>query len=289
MKYIAAVGMFDGVHLGHRFVVEQLCREAAARGLAPMLITFRSHPLETLRPELAPAILTEVDFRRQLLREAGVERVEVLDFDRVCRLTATEFLSVLHHDFGVEVLMMGFNNHIGSDRQSAASLGSHCAGVDIILLPPYPGSKGLCSSATRRALAEGRVDDARTMLGRPYSLRGTVVHGKQLGRTLGFPTANINPASPSALVPGSGVYAADVHIHGDGTPRRAMLNVGQCPTVGGCGTTIEAHIIDFDRDIYGREVTVDFLTRLRDEQQFAGLDELKAQLALDRLAAISAK
>ena len=281
--------MFDGVHLGHRFVVEQLCREAAARGLRPMLVTFRSHPLETLRPELAPATLTEVDERCRLLHEAGVERVEVLDFDKVCRLTAEEFLNVLHHDFGVDVLMMGFNNHIGSDRRSAASLGNRCGGVEILLLPPYPDREGLCSSAARRALADGRVADARLMLGRPYSLRGTVVHGKQLGRTLGFPTANIAPASSAALVPAAGVYAADIRIAGDPTLRRAMLNVGDCPTVGGRAITIEAHIIDFDQDIYGREVTIDFLSRLRDEQRFGSLEELRLQLTRDREAALVAE
>lgn len=289
MKYIAAVGMFDGVHRGHRFVVEQLCREAAARGLEPMLVTFRSHPLETLRPDAAPALLMGVDERCRLLREAGVARIEVLDFEKIRRLTAEEFLSVLHHDFEVDVLMMGFNNHIGSDRRTAASLGRRCAGVEILLLPPCSGNESVCSSETRRALTEGRVDDARLMLGRPYSLRGTVVHGKQLGRTLGFPTANIAPASPSALVPGPGVYAADIHLEGEAAPRRAMLNVGDCPTVGGRNITIEAHIIGFDEDIYGRQVAIDFLSRLRDEQHFGSLDELREQLGRDRDAALAAE
>lgn len=281
--------MFDGVHLGHRFVVEELCRQAGARGLEPMLITFRSHPLETLRPGLAPAMLTEIGERSRLLHEVGVARIEVLDFDKICRLTAEEFLGVLHHDFDVDVLMMGFNNHIGSDRRTAASLGSRCAGVEIVVLPPYPGRKGVCSSETRRALTEGRVTDARMMLGRPYSLRGTVVHGKQLGRTLGFPTANIAPASPATLVPAAGVYAADIHIDGDPTARRAMLNVGDCPTVGGREFTIEAHIIGFDEDIYGRCVTIDFLSRLRDEQRFGCLEELRLQLGRDREAALGAE
>lgn len=283
---VAAVGMFDGVHLGHAFVVRQLCSEAHERGLKPLAVTFAKHPLHTLNPEAAPRMLCPLQERTALLQKEGDIEILVLDFNDVRALTAEQFLSMLHERYNVKLLLMGFNNHIGSDRRSAANLGLRCVGVEIAMLPPRPGRAGISSSEARAALAEGRVADARNILGRPYSIAGTVVEGRKLGRTIGFPTANISPDAPDGVLPAGGVYAVDVRI-GTDAPRRGMLNIGTCPTVQGTTVSIEVHILDFEGDIYGRHIAVEFLERLRAEQNFGSLDELRRRLELDREAARS--
>lgn len=281
---VAAVGMFDGVHLGHAFVVRQLCSEARDRGLKPLVVTFARHPLHSLRPDAAPRMLCPLQERTELLKEEGDVEILVLDFDEIRALSAEEFLGMLHERYNVNLLLMGFNNHIGSDRRSATNLGLRCAGVEIVMLPPRPGRAGISSSEARAALAEGRVADARNILGRPYSITGTVVEGRKLGRTIGFPTANISPDAPDCVLPAGGVYAVDVRIGSD-APRRGMLNIGTCPTVQGTTMSIEVHILDFEGDLYGQHIAVDFLERLREEQNFGSLAELRRRLELDRDAA----
>lgn len=283
--FIAAVGTFDGVHRGHRFLVEQLIREAGIRGLQPMVVTFGRHPLEVVAPDRVPPQLTMPAERRALLLEAGAERVVELDFDDDMRRMSTfDFLQMLRRDYDVKALLLGFNNRIGHNPPSTLdgyrAVGRE-AGVDIVMAAELPGPR-VSSSVVRRQIASGMMAEAAAALGRNYSLRGTVGAGRQLGRKIGFPTANLIPADAGLLVPEPGVYAAFVRIQG-GDEYQAMVNIGHRPTVDApeAPLTIEVHLIGFDGDIYGRELEIGFVGRMRPERKFPSVEALKSQLVKD--------
>lgn len=273
----AVTGTFDGVHRGHRFLIDTLKREAKLRGLQPLAITFSCHPLALIAPEKEPACLTTVDER---IKHMGVD-VEVLDFDDNLRaMTAEEFLAMLRKKYGVTLFLLGFNNTIGSDRLGAERLaGRTVCGVEVIAADAHPALP-VSSSAIRTALADGKITDANRMLGRPYALTGTVAHGKQLGRTIGFPTANIVTDS-KVVIPAPGVYAGRVDEH------MAVINIGRRPTVDlpDAPLSIEVHLLDFSGDLYGKTLTVEFIARLRDERKFGSLEELKDAIAADVMEA----
>lgn len=273
----AVTGTFDGVHLGHRFLLEGLRSRAAERGLQPLALTFTDHPLALMAPDRVPAELTSGARRRALLEAEGVE-VEMLEFNEELRaMTAEEFLGMLNRRYGVELFLLGFNNRIGSDRAGAEALaGRKIGGVEVVAALEHPDMV-VSSSRIRGALAEGDVEAAARMLGRPYAMDGTVVGGRQLGRTIGFPTANIEP-SPRAAIPAVGVYAGRMLGH------KAVVNVGRRPTVEGrtdAPLSIEAHLLDFSGDLYGRTVELEFTRRLRGEKKFASLEELKSAIRKD--------
>lgn len=273
----AVTGTFDGVHRGHRFLLERLCHEAEARGLQPLAVTFSAHPLSVINPSAVPLQLCSVGERCERLRRLGVG-VEVLDFDEHLRsMTAAQFLAMLRERYGVSLFLLGFNNTIGSDRLGAPELaGRVVSGVKVLAASEHPALP-VSSSAIRNALQQGDITAANRMLGRPYALSGTVVTGRQLGRTIGFPTANLEP-DESAAIPAPGVYVAMVGDH------VAVVNIGRRPTVEGrydAPLSIEAHILDFSGDLYGRQLTVEFLARLRGEKKFSSIDELKSAIAAD--------
>lgn len=208
-----------------------------------------------------------------------------LNFDAVRHMPASSFLRTLQ-DMDVRTLLMGFNNHIGCDRlplMKVAQLGL----MEVIGARPSDELSHICSSAIRKALDQGDIDYANEMLGRPYSIEGSVVAGNQLGRTIGFPTANINPDEPAIQVPADGVYAVTLTIGDETIQHPGMANIGIRPTValGESSRTIEVNIFDFDNDIYGRHVELSFIARLRDEQKFNSVDELASALSADREAA----
>ena len=255
----ATVGFFDGVHRGHRFLIERLLKEDSS-----MIITFRNHPLSVLRPETPIRLLTTFDEKIELLRLAGVENIVTLEFNRsLASMTAAEFMTRISEKYGVGHLLMGYDNKIGCDGMSE---GFEHAGQ----LPD------VSSSLIRRALAEGRIEDANSMLGYNYFLCGKVIHGKQLGRTIGFPTANLDVAAEKML-PKRGAYI--VRVEGremrdeSRETRVGMLNIGD---------TIEVHILDFDGDVYNKTIRIEFLSRLRDEMQFHTTEALRCQLEIDR-------
>lgn len=290
-RYAAAVGMFDGLHAGHLFVLGKLRELAESRRLRPMVISFANHPTEVLSPADAPGLISGPAEKEKLIRAlTGIERIEIMPFTTgFAAMTAARFLSHLKSR-GVDVLAMGFNNHIGSDRLTAteaAALGI----IEIVAMPPSPESNDLSSSALRRAIAGADFATAAAILSRPYSIEGTVVPGRQLGRKIGYPTANIEiEDAPRRLLPPDGVYAADVTVDHDPTAHRAMVNIGRRPTVDNSAEplrTIEAHILNFSADLYSRRLTLTFLRRLRDERRFSSLEALTAQLALDAEAARS--
>lgn len=277
----ATIGMFDGVHQGHRHLISQLKERCAS----PIVVTFNNHPLSIINPVLEPALLSTPAEKERLLREAGVTPV-LIDFDEsLRRLTAAQFINRLTIDYGIDILMPGFNNSIGSDRcSSEADLQrlARTSGVAILRAEELPGALKVNSSMIRALIAEGDLAQANAMLGRHYSLHGTVVHGKALGRRLGFPTANIRVDDSRKLIPAPGVYAADA-VTPDGLTYRAVVNIGHRPTVDTADspTTIEAHLDGFNGDLYGHALTLYFITRLRPECKFPDIDTLKSAIAAD--------
>lgn len=286
---VAAVGMFDGVHAGHCALLGALVREARARGVRSLVLTFSRHPLSLVRPGApVPPGLSTPETRRRIILEKGVDEVLFLDsIPDYNRLTGEEFLVLLRERFGVVALVVGFNNHFGSDRMDAARAReiSGRTGVEIIEGRPLEltDAPAVSSSAIRTLLAEGDVVLAGVLLGRPYALEGEVVHGQALGRTIGFPTANLRPLAEAPAVPAPGVYAVDAEIPELGLRRRAVTNIGSRPTASGESgpVTIETHIPQLDADLYGRRIVLHFLCRLRDERKFPDLGALSAQIRKD--------
>lgn len=296
---IAAVGTFDGCHRGHQAIFSALVDEGRSRGLRPLVFSFSRHPLALLAPSRMPSALTDTTLRHeQILACPGVADVVFLDFTADdFRASARAFAERLRCDYGVEALVMGFNNTIGSDRADAAAIAS--AGIMPVAatVPPVMvAGAPAASSRVREAVAEGRLDLAADILGRPFTVRGHVVHGAAIGVTIGFPTANILPLDPTQLLPPPGVYAVDVTLPAAPCPgardssrpysgaviRRGMANIGLRPTLAdGRGLVLEVHIIDFDGDLYGRTIDIAFLRRLRDERPFPSLAALRHQLTLD--------
>ena len=286
-RHMAVVGMFDGVHLGHRFLIGRLKDEAMSRGLRPMAVTFTNHPLEVIAPQKAPLLLTDAARKESLLRQEGVMPV-MLPFDSRLRDTgAADFLLMLKSRYGVEALMLGFNNRFGHDAprdfDTYRTLGRQC-GVDIVLAPEFrcQGEK-ISSSAVREAVSQGDMTRAAAMLGRLYSVTGPIVHGHMLGRTIGFPTANV-AAGNRILLPAPGVYAA-VATRENGETLAAMVNIGRRPTVeneASAPVSVEANLLGFSGDIYGEQLQLEFVARMRSERRFHSLEALKTQLEADR-------
>lgn len=288
---IATVGMYDGVHCGHKFLINNLINEAAARGLRSAVITFRNHPLSVVCPDKNPHLLSTYEERMNLLASTGVDDCIVLDFDNEMRcMTANEFLEFLFYKYGIKVLMVGFNNRFGHNRNEGMEqyreIGKKL-GMDIIGVSEFSSDDThISSSFIRKLISEGKIVEANDALGYRYSITGTITEGKKLGRTLGFPTANLLPDCNNKLIPGTGVYAAKIHID-DNTHHNAMVNIGYRPTVDNSlhpFLSIEAHIMDFSENIYGKTVTIEFLGYIRSEQQFDSLQSLKSQLESDRNA-----
>ena len=293
---IATTGFFDGVHLGHRLVIERLVSLAHERGDESLVVTFWPHPRAVLQDGARELrLLNSLEEKKELLRNLGVDRVEVLDFTRsFAALTAEQYLrDILRDRFGVTTLLMGYDNRLGSDRLTADKLRPKASAMEMELIELEPFGQGghrfadvhpslthISSTVIRKSLEEGKVETATEMLGYGYALRGVVVAGNRLGRTIGFPTANMKLYEPLKLVPGRGVYVVEAEVLGK--KYQGMTNIGLRPTVGGSSTTIETHILDFDEDIYGLPLRVTFLRRLRDEVHFPSLEALKGQLEKDR-------
>lgn len=281
----ATVGTFDGVHLGHLAVIDALKRLAEQRSLVPMVVTFDRHPLETVAPERAPKRLMSPDEEAAALQALGVE-VRVEEFTpQLMRQTAREWMEGVYRRMGVRALVMGYDNTFGCDGVDMSVEGYQMLGTELgIEVVEASVVAGVSSSSVRRVLDAGDVDKASEMLGRFYRLAGMVTSGRQLGRTIGFPTANLE-VDPCRLVPANGVYACRAVLD-NGTCRPAVVNIGVRPTVGeGLTPTVEAHLPGWDGNLYGRSVMLEFVGRLRGECRFGSLEELKGQIARDCQAA----
>lgn len=286
-EYCATIGFFDGVHRGHHFMIDSLTTMAHAQGRQSLVITFDRHPRQVVHADYVPQLITTTDEKLQLLHATAADRIEVLHFDtQMAQLSAYEFMrQVLHEKYGVAMLLTGYDNRFGHNRAEGFAdyvrYGEEM-GMEVLQNTPIDiDGLRVSSSLIRRLLAEGNVTEANNCLGHPYTITGCVAHGFQEGRRIGFPTANIVPESAEKLVPGNGVYATRVSVEG-GEWMPAMLNIGTNPTFQRQQTTIEAHIIGFEGDIYGRKVRVEFGRKLRDEQRFESVEALQKQLEADK-------
>ena len=289
---VVATGFFDGVHVGHRLVIGQLVAAAAARGDESMVITFWPHPRNVLQKEARSLrLLTTLAQKKQMLHELGVDRVEVLSFTKdFSAMTMEEYLRHIMKEYGATAILLGYDNRIGCDAADSDQVARMAVslGLEVIRTEMVPSEAGFAVSSTkiREKLEAGDIKEASQMLGYDYSMHGVVVSGNRLGRTIGFPTANMQLYEPLKLVPGNGVYfvkvnVLDRHFYG-------MCNIGLRPTVGaGNARTIETNIFGFDEDIYGLDIEVTFISRIREERKFGSLEELKHQLESDRDTCLS--
>ena len=279
MPRIATIGFFDGVHRGHRFLFAQLQEQAKLLHLTPIIYTFREHPKQLLTGK-APAMLTTNAEREALLCAYG--EVHFLDFAQVQHLTAEQFMHYLYEEQGVEVLLMGYDHSFGSDRLKGFSEYEHLGKqIGLRVLRAYEclvDSLPVSSSRIRKLLAAAQIDQVNRLLGYTYSISGVVEHGNAIGATLGFPTANIHLCSAKQL-PACGVYSVMAQV--DGVEYKALANIGTNPTVGNDYLSLEVHLLDFQGDLYDKQLTIAFCSFLREERQFASLEELKKQIAED--------
>ncbi|HWU85137.1 MAG TPA: bifunctional riboflavin kinase/FAD synthetase [Rhodocyclaceae bacterium] len=281
---VLTIGNFDGVHLGHRAMLERLIAKARKVALPAAVLTFEPHPREYFAPASAPARLTRLREKLELLADCGVDQVYVCRFNaRLAALTAEEFVEqVLVRGLGVRHLLIGDDFRFGQGRGGDFALlqqmgATHRFAVEAMTTLEMDGER-ISSSSIRAALASGNLERAEHFLGRPFFMSGRVMHGDKIGRTLGFPTANVQHAR--SRLPLSGIYA--VTVDGLGRTLYGAASVGVRPTIAeGLKPVLEVHLLDFEGDIYGRHVHVNFHHKLRDEAKYASLDALKAQIARD--------
>lgn len=265
-----------------------LKKVARERGVESCVITFDRHPRQVVQPEWCPEMLTTLEEKTQLLEATGIDRCEVLHFDReMANQSAHDFMQhTLKEKMGVSILVTGYDNRFGHNRSEGfedyVRYGKEI-GIEVIKGEELTdGSNNVSSSSIRRMLKEGKIEDATRCLGREYQLTGTVVGGEHIGRTIGFPTANIRPDDSSKLIPANGVYAVDVWSQaGDINRERAMLNIGTRPTFNGTATTIEVHIPHFAGNLYGSTLSIAFLRKIREERKFDSPEALVEQLNKD--------
>lgn len=280
------IGFFDGVHLGHRFLVSELSKLAKGKGLGSAVLTFRTHPRQVLHSDYIPSLLTTAEEKIELLQSTGVDYVVVTEFTQeLSQLSAQEFMRMLHDNLNVKCLIIGYDHRFGHNRSESfedyVRFGKEI-GIEVVQSSPLVVDEiNVSSSVVRKAISEGDVAHANQLLGREYTLAGVIVKGFQVGRTIGYPTANIAYDS-CRMLPKDGVYAATVSV--DNNPYNAMLYIGSRPTVNTGKISVEANLFDFSGDIYGKKVTVSFVERVRESVKFDSVEDLKEQLKKDEIA-----
>jgi riboflavin kinase/FMN adenylyltransferase len=290
---VITVGTFDGVHRGHRDVIERLVARSHALKIPSVLVTFDPHPLQIVNPSAAPLLLTTHDEKLEVIAETGVDYMAVVPFtSRLASFSAEDFVELmLRRCFRMRELLIGYDHGFGRQRAGNVnvlrSLGER-DGFRLEVVDPVSTSDGhsVSSTSIRRAIAGGDLDRAAASLGRPYSVSGRVIEGAQRGRTIGFPTLNLGPPPARKLLPPEGVYAVRVQ-----TPVGAvggMMNLGPRPTFGDSATSLEAHLFDTAGNFYGAHVRIDFIARLRETRKFASAEQLSAQLRRDEREARNA-
>lgn len=284
---VATIGFFDGVHLGHRFLIDQVIDEARQQGLASMVVTFDSHPREVLHRDYQPELLTSLPSKLQRLEATGVDQVAVVHFDvSTAQLSARAFMRrVLHERLHVKRLIIGYDNRFGHNR--AENLDDYVRyglefGMEVAQHSAFVmNGIELSSSVVRAFLKDGEVVLANRCLGYPYTITGKVVDGFKRGREMGYPTANLRLSDSRLLVPADGVYAVKVSIGDSEEWLPAMTGIGFRPTFGGTERTLETHIFNFHEDIYGKALRVAFVKRIREDRKFENVTQLVNQLKED--------
>lgn len=283
---MATIGFFDGVHVGHRFLIDEVKAAAAQRGLPSAVITFPTHPRSVLQQAYQPRLLNSFADKLRLLATTGVDYCIVLDFtEALSQLSAEAFLRILATQWRVKGLVIGYDHRFGHDRRDGfeqyVEYGQRW-GIEILKAAAFDaGHTAVSSSEIRRLVQEGKVERAAQLLTYAYHISGRIVSGYKVGRTLGFPTANIQPDDPMQLLPGIGVYAVWVEVAGQ--RYKGMLYIGSRPTLdNGTQLSIEVHILHFSGDIYNDPIRVSFAHFVRGDEKFDSLEALKAQLMCDR-------
>lgn len=288
----ATIGVFDGVHAGHRQVIRQMMDEAQQHGYKSMVITFDKLPQQLLVPGFQPQLITTLDEKIQLLEELGIDYLVVLPFDmQIAQLTAREFMTqILHEHLNVKALCIGYDNQFGRGRMETfddyveygKALGMRVFKAIEVQFEGF--DVPVSSSLIRHMIAEeGKVFETSQMLKHYYKLTGSVVAGEHIGTGLGYPTANVVPDNAEKLIPADGVYAVWTSIEG-GEPMQAMMNIGKRPTFDGKQRTLEVHIFDFEGDLYGKQIAVSFAHIVRYERYFSSAEELKRQIKKDEVS-----
>lgn len=287
---VATIGFFDGVHLGHRHIINKVVETARRENLLSTVVTFDRHPRQVLCPDWHPQLLSTLKEKTELLSQTGIDQLVVLSFDEsMAALSAYDFMDkVLLQQLGVKILVTGYDNHFGH-RQAGITEGfddyvryGHEMGMKVLQGDPFDaGAVRVSSSKVRNLLMEGRVELATECLGRPYILTGTVVSGEHIGTGMGYPTANLQLTDANKLIPAAGAYAVSVFTEGSFTPKFGMMNIGSRPTFGGTHQTLEVHILHFADNVYNQQLTVSFISRLRSEMKFESREALMNQLETD--------
>ena len=285
-------GTFDGVHLGHQRILQQLISAAKRINGKSVLLTFTPHPRLVLYPEFSELkLIHTMDEKLEILSRTGIDEVVIIPFTKeFSRQTASQFVkNILVDKLNVKQLIVGYDHRFGKNREGSKEelekLSSvYGFGIEEITAQ-HMNEVTVSSTKIRKALDEGDISTANLYLGRPFTLSGTVMAGKKLGRKIGFPTANVDIENQNKLVPRNGVYAVYVTLHGNPAPYKGMLNIGNVPSIPDKDWTVEVHIFDFDREIYGERIHIDFIQRLRSEQKFENLDDLSTQLSRDKIVA----
>jgi riboflavin kinase / FMN adenylyltransferase len=278
---VVALGMFDGVHLGHRALIERLLDEAKLLRVSPVVHTFSNHPMEVLGGNVR--LLSSIRERNQMLFALGAEQVESVPFTQeIAAMSAEAFIDLIAAKYDIRALVVGYNYTFGArgagTPETLRQIGAKRGFSVFVVEPVLYGGEPVSSSRIREAVERGDVPLAQALLKRRYTLSGKVVQNKRIGRRIGFPTANIN-IDPKRAIPADGVYATFAFVVGG--VYRAATNIGSNPTVHGAAMTIETHLIDFDSDIYGEMLTISFRKRLRGELTFDSLEALKEQIRTD--------
>ncbi len=293
--YTATIGFFDGVHAGHQFLINELKEEAKKRNQKSLLITFDHHPRKILHSTFLPKLITSQEEKINFLEKTGADKIVVLPFnEEFSKLSAEDFMTqILNHRYNVKTLLIGHDHRFGHNRNLGfddyVEIGKQ-KDIEIIQAQKFSTieTPHISSSDIRIALEEGKVEKANILLGRPYSMKGIVTRGYSVGRKIGFPTANLDISNSDKLVPGLGVYAVKVNINEKSF--WGMLNIGYRPTLeNGSHTTIEVHILDFDEDIYNKNIEIIFIQKIREERKFENIEALIQQLLLDKKTVVSLK
>ncbi len=280
---LLTIGVFDGVHLGHKYLISQLTEQARQQNLLSGVVTFHQHPQEILLPQTKLPFLTDLTTRAELLKSEGVEAIITLSFTReLAQLGARQFVSLLKKYLRMHGMVIGPDFALGQDREGSTdalrTLGQDMNFIVTVIPPIMVNGEVVSSTAIRKALADGNMKKVVNLIGRPFSLHGRVITGSGRGVGLGFPTANLNVASEQAL-PADGVYATWVYI--DNKAYQSMTNIGKRPTFGDSKSAIEVYTPNYRGDLYGRELKIDIVERLRGEKKFDTTEELKKQIAED--------
>jgi riboflavin kinase/FMN adenylyltransferase len=280
---VLTIGVFDGVHLGHKHLLSHLKMKAGELGVHSGVVTFRRHPMEALSPSIVLPYLTSLEEKTRLIQAEGIDKIIALTFDReLSRLSARQFVTLLKKHLRMCGLVVGPDFALGHGREGNPEALRYIGdemGFSVTVVPPlHIAGQVVSSTAIREALAAGDMPQVFRLAGRHYSISGTVVPGSGNGRQLGFPTANLKVDSGWAI-PSDGVYATLTHI--DGRVHQSMTNIGSRPTFGGKERTLETYILNFKGDLYGHELTIDVVQKLRDERRFPSLEALKKQITED--------